>query len=93
MGRSAHASVSEGQRNRCTCNIHTHHVYWRLDFDIRTPGHNVVEEFNDPEIAPAYVDVPVKRWQEFTGRPAVLDGDGRNFDAVAAQRPKSEDPA
>jgi DNA modification methylase len=45
------------------------------------------------EIAPAYVDVAVKRWQEFTGRPAVLDGDGRNFDAVAAQRPRSEDPA
>ena len=39
-----------GTENRCTCNIHTHHVYWRLDFDIRTPGHNVVEEFNDPPI-------------------------------------------
>src|SRR5262245_35715409 len=29
---------------------HIHHVYWRLDFDIRTPGHNTVEEFNDPPI-------------------------------------------
>ena len=38
------------------------------------------------EIAPAYVDVAVKRWQEFTGQQAVLDGDGRSFDAVAAQR-------
>ena len=27
------------------------------------------------EIAPAYVDVAVKRWQEFTGQQAVLDGD------------------
>jgi hypothetical protein len=39
-----------GTENRCTCNLHTHHVYWRLDFDIRTPGHNVVEEFNDPPL-------------------------------------------
>jgi len=39
-----------GTENRCTCNLHTHHVYWRLDFDIRTPDHNVVEEFNDPPI-------------------------------------------
>src|ERR1700757_4729118 len=38
------------------------------------------------EIAPAYVDVTVKRWQEFTGQQAVLDGDGRSFDNVAAQR-------
>src|ERR1700731_1674966 len=38
------------------------------------------------EIAPAYVDVAVKRWQEFTGQQAVLDGDGRSFDDVAAQR-------
>ncbi|HWO86591.1 MAG TPA: site-specific DNA-methyltransferase, partial [Stellaceae bacterium] len=47
------------------------------------------------EITPAYVDVAVKRWQEFTGQQAVLDGDGRSFDDVAAQRPGSEsaDPA
>src|SRR5947209_7626161 len=38
------------------------------------------------EVAPAYVDVAVKRWQEFTGQQAVLDGDGRSFDNVAAQR-------
>jgi len=28
----------------------------------------------------------VKRWQEFTGQQGVLDGDGRSFDNVAAQR-------
>ena len=38
------------------------------------------------ELSPAYVDVGVKRWQEFTGQQAVLDGDGRSFDNVAAQR-------
>ncbi len=39
-----------GTENRCTCHIHKHHAYWRLDFDIRTPDHNTVEEFNDPPI-------------------------------------------
>lgn len=42
-----------GTQNRCTCDLHTHHVYWRMDFDIRTPSHNVVEEFNDPPIVGA----------------------------------------
>lgn len=32
----------------CVCSVHYHHVYWRLDFDIRTPGNNLVREFNDP---------------------------------------------
>ncbi|MBV8858935.1 MAG: hypothetical protein JOZ02_18530 [Acidobacteria bacterium] len=34
----------------CVCNVHHHHVYWRFDFDIRTPGNNIVREFNDPPI-------------------------------------------
>jgi DNA modification methylase len=38
------------------------------------------------EIAPAYVDVAVERWQAFTGEAATLDGDGRTFDAIAAER-------
>jgi DNA modification methylase len=38
------------------------------------------------ELAPAYVDVGVKRWQVFTGEAAVLDGDGRTFDQIAAER-------
>lgn len=28
--------------NGCVCNIHTHHVYWRFDFDINTAANNVV---------------------------------------------------
>lgn len=35
-------------QNNCVCNIHHHHVYWRFDFDIETPGNNLVQEFNDP---------------------------------------------
>lgn len=34
----------------CVCNRHHHHVYWRFDFDLRTPGNNVVREFNDPPL-------------------------------------------
>ena len=36
--------------NACTCKDHHHHVYWRLDFDIRTASGNLVEEFNNPPI-------------------------------------------
>ena len=35
------------------------------------------------ELDPKYVDVIIRRWQEFTGGTAVLDGDGRTFDEVA----------
>lgn len=35
-------------QSSCVCNTHHHHVYWRLDFDIRTPGNNLVREFNNP---------------------------------------------
>jgi ParB-like chromosome segregation protein Spo0J len=38
------------------------------------------------EISPAYVDVAVERWQAETGRDAILDGDGRSFAAVKAER-------
>jgi DNA modification methylase len=38
------------------------------------------------EIEPKYVDLIVRRWQDFTGRPATLDGDGRSFDEICALR-------
>ena len=38
------------------------------------------------EIDPAYVDVAVTRWQAFTGKAAVLEGDGKTFAEVAAGR-------
>lgn len=38
------------------------------------------------ELSPAYVDVAVRRWQEFRGVEAVLSGDGRTFAEVAAAR-------
>ena len=39
-----------GVQNSCVCNVHHHHAYWRFDFDLRTPGNNVVKEFNDPPL-------------------------------------------
>ena len=38
------------------------------------------------ELDPAYCDVIIKRWQQFTWQVAVLDGDGRPFDEIAAGR-------
>lgn len=38
------------------------------------------------ELNPAYVDVAVERWQQFTGQDAVLDGDGRSFEEVRSGR-------
>ncbi|HKX45976.1 MAG TPA: DNA methyltransferase, partial [Planctomycetota bacterium] len=38
------------------------------------------------EIDPLYADVIVARWQKLSGRTAVLDGDGRSFEEVAAER-------
>jgi DNA modification methylase len=38
------------------------------------------------ELSPAYVDVAVTRWQAFTGAAAVLEGDGRAFAEIEAER-------
>jgi DNA modification methylase len=38
------------------------------------------------ELEPKYCDVIIRRWQEFTGKEASLDGDGRSFAAIAAER-------
>ena len=43
------------------------------------------------EIDPAYVDVSVTRWQEYTNQEAILDGDGRTFAEVKAERLSGED--
>lgn len=40
------------------------------------------------ELSPQYVDVAVKRWQAFTGKDAVLDGDGRTFKELEQCRTK-----
>lgn len=38
------------------------------------------------ELDPKYCDVIIKRWQDFTGQQAVLEGDGRTYDEIASER-------
>ncbi|HEV3331398.1 MAG TPA: DNA modification methylase [Bryobacteraceae bacterium] len=38
------------------------------------------------EIDPQYADVIVRRWEQYTGKQAVLDGDGRTFVEIAQER-------
>jgi DNA modification methylase len=38
------------------------------------------------EIDPQYVDVSVRRWQDYTGSKAFLDQDGRSFEEIATER-------
>jgi len=38
------------------------------------------------ELDPKFTDVVVGRWQKLSGRKATLEGDGRMFEAVAAER-------
>ena len=40
------------------------------------------------EIDPRYADCIVRRYQEYTGQSAVLEGDGRTFDEIAQERLK-----
>lgn len=45
------------------------------------------------ELEPTYTDVIVRRWQEFTGKSATLEGDGRTFADVAGERVPQEPAA
>jgi DNA modification methylase len=38
------------------------------------------------ELSEHYVDVIIRRWQDFTGDVATLEGDGRTFAEVAVER-------
>lgn len=38
------------------------------------------------ELDPSYVDVAVRRWQQFTGRDALLEATGQTFEEVQAER-------
>jgi DNA modification methylase len=40
------------------------------------------------ELDARYADVICRRYQEYVGKPAVLDGDGRSFDEIAEERRK-----
>ena len=38
------------------------------------------------ELSEHYVDVIIRRWQDFTGKEATLEGDGRTFAQIAEER-------
>jgi hypothetical protein len=38
------------------------------------------------EYEPAFVDVAIRRWQGYASADAILEGDGRTFDEIAAER-------
>jgi DNA modification methylase len=38
------------------------------------------------ELEPKYVDIVIRRWQEFSGGIATLDGNGRSFEEIVAGR-------
>lgn len=38
------------------------------------------------ELDPKYADVIIQRWQEYTGKSATLEGVGRTFAEIAAER-------
>lgn len=38
------------------------------------------------ELSPAYVDVAIKRWQDFTGKKATLEATGQTFEEVSTAR-------
>jgi DNA modification methylase len=38
------------------------------------------------ELDPKYVDTIILRWQEFSGGMAILDGDARSYEQIAAER-------
>lgn len=43
------------------------------------------------ELEPVFVDVAIRRWQEFTGKKATLEGDGRDWSSIAFEREVSID--
>jgi len=59
-----------------------------------SPGQAIYEPFSGSgttiilavELEPAYVDVAIARWQNFTGKHVVLDGDGRSYEEIKSER-------
>ena len=41
------------------------------------------------ELSPAYLDVSLRRWQEFTGRTAIHQASGQSFDERAANQDRA----
>jgi hypothetical protein len=79
-------------QNNCVCNVHHHHAYWRLDFDIGGAGRNFVQRSTAagwsvvPKESVAFRDTQLKtRWRvgnrdtgkRYEIRPGANDGTAR----------------
>ncbi|MBN9546987.1 MAG: site-specific DNA-methyltransferase [Alphaproteobacteria bacterium] len=42
------------------------------------------------ELDPAYVDLTIRRWQQLTGRDAVLEGTGKTFNQIEQEKSDAE---
>ena len=76
------------------------HYHWQHEpcwYAVRGTGHwngdrkqstlwHIENRNQDAETIHSTVDVAVTRWQNFTGKQAVLEGDGRTFDELAQER-------
>lgn len=51
-------------QDSCTCNLHFHHVYWRLDFDIGPTVNNRVEAYDGTQWKP--VKTEAKQYRDGT---------------------------
>jgi hypothetical protein len=49
-------------------------------------GELTVRHIHAIELSPAYVDVAIKRWQDFTGKKAILEATGQTIDEVSTAR-------
>jgi hypothetical protein len=58
----------------------------RLRPGLTTPNNDGLFRCIAIELNPAYIDVNVKRWEQFTGETATLETDGRTFAEIAAAR-------
>jgi DNA modification methylase len=45
------------------------------------------------EIDPCYIDVAIKRWQDYTGKAATLAATGQTFEEIADERGNTQKPA
>jgi hypothetical protein len=87
-------------QSACVCNVHHHHAYWRLDFDVISAGGNRILEFNDPplfagrnwhekrfEIARPRDPARHRKWRVQHTSGSAYDINPRPEDGVATQAP------
>ena len=57
--------------NTCVCRIHTHHVYWRLDFDLATAANN--NAFENKDGTKKQIESEVKQFRNSTNQTWIVE--------------------